>query len=80
MGYDVGRQDSLVGYRRISAMIARFVLGSIGLVLAAITVKRMIEELRRSTVRVSNEDGSVAPRAVTQLKQDPKTGIYYPAE
>jgi hypothetical protein len=80
MGYDVGRQDSLVGCRRISAMIVRFVLGTIGLVLAAISVKRMFDELRRTPVRVSNEEGSTAPRAVTQLKQDPRTGIYYPAE
>ena len=60
-------------------MIARFVLGTIGLVLAAISLKRRFDELRRSPVRVGAEEVSTASR-VTQLQQDPRTGIYYPAD
>ncbi len=65
--------------QEVSAMIARIVLGTIGLVLAAISVKRMFDDLRRSPVRVANEEAAAA-RAVTQLKQDPRTGVYYPAD
>ncbi len=65
--------------QEVSAMIARIVLGAIGLVLAVISVKRMFDDLQRSPVRVANEDGTAA-RAGTQLKQDPRTGVYYPAD
>jgi hypothetical protein len=61
-------------------MIARFILGTIGLVLAVVSFKRLFDELRGSPARVSAEEGPVAPRAVTQLRPDPKTGVYYPAE
>jgi hypothetical protein len=74
--------DTFDATRRLqeaSAMIARIVLGTIGLVLATISVKRMFDNLRRSPVRVANEEVAAA-RAVTQLKQDPRTGVYYPAD
>ncbi|MDP9138979.1 MAG: hypothetical protein M3N38_12535 [Pseudomonadota bacterium] len=61
-------------------MIARFVLGTIGLVLAAISLKRRFDELRRPPVRIRTGETPAAPRAVTQLLQDPHTGIYYPAD
>lgn len=60
-------------------MIGRFVLAAIGLMLAAITLKRIFDELRRPA-RVSSDEESSSPRAVTQLEQDPRTGIYRPAD
>jgi hypothetical protein len=46
-------------------------------VLTVVTLKRVFQELeaRKARVMTRNPD---PPRAVTRLRQDPDTGVYYP--
>ena len=60
-------------------MIARFFLGLLGLIMASIVVRSITEEVRRSRMQVRKEPSAAVPRAVA-LKQDPKTGLYYPSD
>lgn len=46
--------------------------------LTFVTMKRVMDEMR-SRVRVKTGDGP-RQRAVTRLRQDPRTGVYYPEE
>lgn len=60
-------------------MIARFFLGLFGLIMASIIVRTLTEEIRRARMQVRKDAAPSVPRAVA-LKQDPKTGVYYPAD
>ena len=48
-----------------------------GLLLAA-ALKQFVDSLNAAKARVAVKRPPVDPRAVTRLRQDPKTGIYYP--
>ncbi len=46
-------------------------------VLTAAVIKQLIDGLNAAKARVAARR-PIDPRAVTRLRQDPKTGIYYP--
>ncbi len=48
-------------------------------VLTLIAVRRVMGELSAAKARVNTKPSS-APRATTRLRQDPRTGIYYPEQ
>ena len=41
-------------------------------------LKQLVDGLNAAKARVAVKRRPVDPRAVTRLRQDPKTGIYYP--
>ena len=45
-------------------------------VLTVVTARRLMNEMNAARVRVKPRQ----PTAVTKLRQDPATGVYYPAE
>ena len=45
-------------------------------VLTVMTARRLMNEMNAAKVRVKPRQ----PTAVTKLRQDPATGVYYPAE
>jgi hypothetical protein len=45
-------------------------------VLTVMTARRLMNEMNAARVRVKPRQ----PTAVTKLRQDPATGVYYPAE
>ncbi|MGH6875737.1 MAG: hypothetical protein ACREDW_12025 [Aestuariivirgaceae bacterium] len=65
---------------RILEMVARFFLTLIGLMLAMFVMRLVVGEARRAA-RVSRRapDSGVGKDAAL-LKQDPVTGVYYPAD
>jgi hypothetical protein len=46
-------------------------------VLTVLTIRRVMQQLSAARVRAKVERPST-PRAVTRLRQDPSTGVYYP--
>jgi hypothetical protein len=46
-------------------------------VLTVLTIRRIMQQLSLARVKAKVERPS-APRAVTRLRQDPSTGVYYP--
>jgi hypothetical protein len=46
-------------------------------ILTVITVRRVFEQLKAQRARVQTRNPD-PQRTVTRLRQDPKTGIYYP--
>ena len=48
-------------------------------VLTALTARRLMNEVNAAKARVHAKT-SQQPSAVTKLRQDPRTGIYYPAD
>ena len=46
-------------------------------VLTVVTLKRIYEQLKSQKARVRTSDPRRTP-AVTRLRQDPKTGVYFP--
>ena len=55
-------------------MFAKIVTVIVAGVLTAITVRRLMSVINAAKVRVKPRQ----PVAVTKLRQDPSTGIYYP--
>jgi hypothetical protein len=80
MGYDGARGIRGAPAEKELAMMVRFVLTTIGIVLAVISLKRMFDQLRGMPGRVPVQADAPPPLAVTQLRQDPATGVYYPAD
>jgi len=54
----------------------KFLTIAVAGVLTAVTLKRVIEEWNKARIGVKAKEPE--PRAVTRLKQDPRTGVYYP--
>ncbi len=48
-------------------------------VLTALTARRLLSEMNAAKARV-NAKAQRQPTSVTKLRQDPRTGVYYPAE
>jgi hypothetical protein len=48
-------------------------------VLTALTARRLLNEVNAAKARVPVKEPQM-PIAVTKLRQDPATGVYYPAE
>jgi hypothetical protein len=48
-------------------------------VLTALTARRLLNEVNAVKARVPVKEPQM-PNAVTKLRQDPATGVYYPAE
>jgi hypothetical protein len=46
-------------------------------VLTVLTIRRVMQQLSAARVKAKVERPA-APRAVTRLRQDPRTGVYYP--
>jgi type II secretory pathway pseudopilin PulG len=59
----------------VAKMISVVVIG----VLTAVTARRLLNEVNAAKARVHVKNAQT-PNAVTKLRQDPATGIYYPAE
>ena len=57
-------------------LFAKVVTVIIAGVLTVLTARRLMNELEAAKVRVKPSQ----PNAVTKLRQDPATGIYYPVE
>lgn len=47
-------------------------------ILMATALKQLVDSLNAAKARVAVKRPAVDPRTVTRLRQDPKTGIYYP--
>lgn len=58
-------------------MLKALTITLVGL-LAAAALKQLMDGLNAAKARVAVKRRPVDPRAVTRLRQDPKTGIYYP--
>jgi hypothetical protein len=48
-------------------------------VLTALTARRLLNEVNAAKARVHVKE-TQTPNAVTKLRQDPATGVYYPIE
>ncbi len=48
-------------------------------VLTALTARRLLSEMNAAKARV-NAKAQRQPASITKLRQDPRTGVYYPAE
>jgi hypothetical protein len=46
-------------------------------VLTVLTIRRIMQQLSAARVKAKVERPA-SPRAVTRLRQDPRTGVYYP--
>jgi hypothetical protein len=60
----------------MTMLFAKVVTVIIAGVLTVLTARRLMNELEAAKVRVKPSQ----PNAVTKLRQDPATGIYYPVE
>jgi hypothetical protein len=60
----------------MTMLFAKVVTIIIAGVLTVLTARRLMNELEAAKVRVKPSQ----PNAVTKLRQDPATGIYYPVE
>ncbi len=58
-------------------MLKALTITLVGL-LAAAALKQLVDGLNAARARVVVKRRPVDPRAVTRLRQDPSTGIYYP--
>lgn len=47
-------------------------------ILTAALIKQVMDSLNAAKARVAVKKRPADPRAMTRLRQDPKTGIYYP--
>lgn len=61
-------------------MVARVFAGLMGLLIAMLVMRILAGQARRARVPLSHDEGSRPPRKVGRLKQDPATGVYYPAD
>jgi hypothetical protein len=57
----------------------KLMMGLLTLALLVATMRRMMDSLRRKPVPVRTSRGPVTrPAHIARLRQDPKTGVYYP--
>jgi len=61
-------------------MIARFFATVLSVVLAILMMRLVLGETRRARVAARNDAANRSRRHVARLKQDPSTGVYYPAD
>ena len=61
-------------------MIARYLAGLMGILIAMFLMRLLIGEARRARVPVRRDNNLRPPRDAGRLKQDPATGVYYPAD
>jgi hypothetical protein len=59
-------------------MIRAFAIAAAGL-LATYAIRKLADTMQAQRVRAQKPDPQ-GPRAVTKLRQDPRTGVYYPEE
>ena len=52
----------------------------LSVVLAVFMMRFVLAETRRARVAVRNDGSDRSPRHISRLKQDPATGVYYPAD
>jgi hypothetical protein len=55
-------------------------LGLLSLIVAMLFMRLLAGEARRARVAVRKSDGARPLKDVTRLRQDPQTGVYYPAD
>jgi hypothetical protein len=67
-------------FGKVMTMVARFFLGLIGLIVAMLVMRLLADESRRARVPLRKNEGSRPLKDVRRLKQDPATGVYYPAD
>jgi hypothetical protein len=67
-------------FGKVMTMVARFFVGLIGLIVAVLFMRLLADEARRARVPLRNNGQSRPPKDVGRLKQDPATGVYYPAD
>jgi hypothetical protein len=61
-------------------MVARFFATVLSVVLAILMMRLVLGETRRARVPARNDGASRSRRHIARLKQDPSTGVYYPAD
>jgi hypothetical protein len=61
-------------------MVGKFLLGLLSLIVAMLFMRLLAGEARRARVAVRKNDGTRPLKDVTRLRQDPQTGVYYPAD
>jgi hypothetical protein len=67
-------------FGKVITMVARFFVGLIGLVIAMLFMRLLADEARRARVPLRKNEGSRPLKDVRPLRQDPATGVYYPAD
>jgi hypothetical protein len=60
-------------------MVVRFVFSVLSVILAFFMMRLMLNEARRLRASVKHRS-SRAENRIAPLKQDPETGVYYPAD
>jgi|SoiMetStandDraft_2_1073263.scaffolds.fasta_scaffold345474_2 hypothetical protein len=60
-------------------MVARLFFTALSVVLAVFMMRLVLGGARHARVPVRN-DAQKNPRHIARLKQDPSTGVYYPAD
>jgi hypothetical protein len=55
-------------------------LGLLSLIVAMLFMRLLAGEARRARVAVRKNDGARPLKDITRLRQDPQTGVYYPAD
>ena len=61
-------------------MVGKFLLGLLSLIVAMLFMRLLAGEARRARVAVRKSDGARPLKDITRLRQDPQTGVYYPAD
>jgi hypothetical protein len=61
-------------------MVGKFLLGLLSLIVAMLFMRLLAGEARRARVAVRKNDGAPPLKDITRLRQDPQTGVYYPAD
>jgi hypothetical protein len=61
-------------------MVARFFVTVLSVVLAIFMMRLVWGEARRARVPARNASSDRSTRHIARLKQDPSTGVYYPAD
>jgi hypothetical protein len=62
------------------AMITRIFVSLIGLIIAMLFMRLLADGARRARVPHRKPEGSRPLKDIGRLKQDPETGVYYPAD
>ena len=67
---------------KVVGMMGRFVVGFVGMLLAFLLVRRIAAEARRARMQAERDGRSdpIERLSPVALKQDPSTGVYYPAD
>ena len=67
------------GSKELPMFLAKIVSVCVVGILTALTARRVFNEVNAAKAR-AHVKRPEAPTAVTRLRQDPATGVYYPAE